>query len=506
MSGWTVRTAIVLEKFLIRRERLTRTIQISSAAGLIGLLLHYLAFYVVHTPLLTDQISEWMMARTPSRYAVPILLTLGGWAKPWAATGALATLGFCLFLCRALGVYLPARAKNVSVVVASTGIACLLDYSIGYASVSGALAFWVPAVAIVTFVPTTVGLPSTARRNFLVEATRFTVPIIMTGGVVAVAAESYFRELALEKRAVQPEPLFPFQPPLAYRDFGDGLVRHEITRVSEFYGMSKNTVDPVVDLDSWRLRITMDGKLLRSLRFGELLGLSRKFPYVTLRCISNTLQSDLMGTAQWAGIHLSQLLDRGVLPKAIIEAAFIGVDGHDDSVKLDYAYGPDTFLALGMNGKTLSRTHGFPVRLLAPSYYGCRNVKWLGEIRLVSKPYYGTWQRLGYTKEPLIHIASHVDHLRRDGSYLQFGGVSFAGTRCIEAVRVRANGGPWQAARLEPALSPFTWTRWIAQLQTPAESRIEVNAQDETGAWQELAPGNPFPNGPSGPTIIIAHT
>jgi hypothetical protein len=270
--------------------------------------------------------------------------------------------------------------------------------------------------------------------------------------------------------------------------------------------MSKNSVDPLIDLAAWRLKITLDGKLVRALRFGELLGLSRECRYITLRCISNTLKSDLMGTAQWAGVHLSQLIDRRNLPGNIIEAAFIGVEGHDDSLQLDYAYGPDALLAIGMNGKTLSRTHGFPVRLLAPSYYGCRNVKWLGEIRFVSKPYYGTWQRLGYTKEPLIHICSHIDHMRRDGKLLQFGGVSFAGTRGIQAVRVRANQGPWEAAVLEPPLSRYTWTRWVAQLPAAPESTLEANAQDSTGVWQDLTPVNPFPNGPAGPTIVIAHT
>jgi DMSO/TMAO reductase YedYZ molybdopterin-dependent catalytic subunit len=477
----------------LRREHISRTIQISSAAGLVGLVFHYLSFYLVHTPLLTDQISEWMMARTPSRFSVVILTTLGAWAKPWAETGALATLGFCLFLCRLVGMTRP-----FAVIAAGVLAGCFLDYSVGYPSVGGGLMFWGPAIAVIAFVPSV--RPASVvpeRRKFLVEA-------IMSSGVVAVAAESYLRESNLERRAVQPVDLFPFQPAVGDRNFGAGLVRNEISTVPQFYGMSKNTVDPLIDLNTWRLRVTLDGKVLRSLRFGELLSLSREYRYITLRCISNTLKSDLMGTAQWAGVHLSQLVDRRTLPENIIEAAFIGVEGHDDSLKLDYAFGPDCLLALGMNGKTLSRTHGFPVRLLAPSYYGCRNVKWLGEIRFVSKPYYGTWQRLGYTKEPLIHICSHVDHMRRDGPMLQFGGVSFAGTRGIQAVRVRANGGAWNAARLEPAISPYTWTRWVAQIPAAEGDSIEANAQDKTGAWQELSAVNPFPNGPAGPTIVIA--
>jgi DMSO/TMAO reductase YedYZ molybdopterin-dependent catalytic subunit len=460
-------------------------------------LFHYTAFYLFTTPLLTDQIAEWMMARTPSRYAVAILTGLGTWAKPCAATGALAFLGFVLFVLRLLR----RRLGVPYMLVIGAALAFAISWNFGYSSFAGALAFWIPALAVIAFLgeskPPEV---SQSRRTLLLKA----APILMSTGVVAVAAESFLREASLEKRANQPVDLFPFQPPLDRQSFGAGLVRKEVTPIPEFYGMSKNAVDPLINLASWRLKVTIEGKLVRAFSYGDLLAMQRQYRFVTLRCISNTLKSDLMGTAQWGGIHLSQLIGRATLPADIIEAALIGVEGHDDSLKLDYAFGNDTLLALGMNGKTLSRTHGFPVRLLAPSYYGCRNVKWIGEIRFVRQPYYGTWQRLGYTKEPLIHTCSHIDHMKRDGSLLAFGGVSFAGTRGIKAVRVRANSGPWQPARLEPTLSQFTWTRWVAQLPAPEGAFIEANAQDCTGAWQELHEGNPFPSGLTGPTIVIA--
>ena len=434
------------------------------------------------------------MARTPSRYAVAILSALGPWAKPCAATGALAILGFCLFLCR-----FASFGRRFLIVSFTALAACFLCYAIGYPSVLGGTSFWLPALALIALTPSDNQRHSPPRRKFITQTA------VMTTGVVAVAAESFVRESILERRAAQPVDLFPFHPPAAYLSFGTGLVRGEITTDRQFYGMSKNAVDPLIDLKTWRLKISLDGKLLRLLSFGELLGLSREYRYVTLRCISNTLKSDLMGTAQWGGVHLSQLIDPSSLPGNIVEAAFIGVEGHDDSLKLNYAFGPDSLLALGMNGKTLSRTHGFPLRLLAPSYYGCRNVKWLGEIRFVSAPYDGTWQRLGYTREPVIHICSHIDHMRRDGSLLQFGGVSFAGTRGIQSVRVRANQGPWQPAHLEPALSPYTWTRWVAQIQAGSGAQIEANAQDKTGIWQDLNTNSPFPTGPSGPTLVIAN-
>jgi len=463
--------------------------QISSLAVLLGLAVHYLAHYLFATPLLTDQIAEWIMARTPSRYAVDILQTLGPWAKPSAVTGALALLGGCLFITRLV----PNR-----ILALAFGILCAFSLAIifDFPSIPANLFFWLPALAFTLF---TFRLPSKPvslpRRAFL-----------MTAGVAAVSTESYLRDQSLARRARQPVDLFPFQPPLDRANFAPGLVRKAVTPVPEFYGMSKNTVDPTIDPQTWRLLITLDGKPLRQLTYAELLSLPKQIRYVTLRCISNTLKSDLMGTAVWAGVHLSQLIDRHTLPPNIIEAAFIGVEGHDDSLRLDYAYSDESLLTLGMNGKTLSRTHGFPIRLLAPNYYGCRNVKWIHEIRFVSKPYYGTWQRLGYTKEPVIHICSHIDRIHRDGANVEFGGVSFAGTRPIKAVRVRANQGPWQPARLESALSLYTWTRWVAQLPASEGTVLEANAQDSTGTWQDLSEAGPFPTGMTGPTIVVART
>jgi len=37
----------------------------------------------------------------------------------------------------------------------------------------------------------------------------------------------------------------------------------------------------------------------------------------------------------------------------------------------------DVILAYEMNGKPLSRDHGFPIRVIVPGVVGARNVKWL---------------------------------------------------------------------------------------------------------------------------------
>jgi hypothetical protein len=124
----------------------------------------------------------------------------------------------------------------------------------------------------------------------------------------------------------------------------------------------------------------------------------------------------------------------------------------------------------------------------------------MGEIAFVSQPYYGTWPKMGYTKEPVIKIASFIDKARREGEVIRMAGVSFAGSRGIRAVEVRVAGGKWRPAVMENPLSPYTWTRWTAELPAGAAVEVEARAQDGTGAWQLETETPLFPSGVGGPS------
>jgi len=430
---------------------LQRSIRLSSLAALTLCGANYLGFLVLDWPLLTDRIAEWIMARTPNQYSVAILDACGEWAKPLAATGALASIGFALFW----AVY-------------------------GWSALRR---------------PQRAADPS--RRKFL--ASTIAAPIVMTAGTAAVAVESWSRNRAYAARAVEPSPLWTFAPPAD--TFAPDLVRPIVTSVDSFYGMSKNTVDPVIDPREWRLRITVDGAPHKSYSYAELLALPRVQRYTTMRCVSNTLQSNLMGTAEWSGIFLRQLVDPGRAGAGITEVAFIGADGHDDSLPVGAAFSEELLLALGMNGKTLNRVHGFPFRLLAPRYYGFKSVKWLAEIRLVTRPYFGTWPKLGYTKEPVVHTMSYFDRVRRAGDAVLVGGVSFAGMRGIRQVEVRAGQGEWAIADLDTPISPYALTRWKARIPVRGATMVEARAMDGEGRWQAVEEHPLFPDGVSGPTI-----
>ena len=61
-----------------------------------------------------------------------------------------------------------------------------------------------------------------------------------------------------------------------------------------------------------------------------------------------------------------------------------GADGspYGASIPISKAFTPygDVLLAYEMNGETLPRDHGYPIRAVVPGVVGTRNVKWLNNI------------------------------------------------------------------------------------------------------------------------------
>jgi DMSO/TMAO reductase YedYZ molybdopterin-dependent catalytic subunit len=50
-----------------------------------------------------------------------------------------------------------------------------------------------------------------------------------------------------------------------------------------------------------------------------------------------------------------------------------------------------------MNGEVLEPSHGYPLRLFVPGWYGVASVKWLRRIEVVNEPFRGYFQSVKYT-------------------------------------------------------------------------------------------------------------
>ena len=99
------------------------------------------------------------------------------------------------------------------------------------------------------------------------------------------------------------------------------------------------------------------------------------------------------------------------VPSPLSDALEILCEGADSGTEPDHpdvmrfarglplakALHPDTLLAFRMNGEPLTRSHGSPVRLIVPGWYGVCSVKWITPLEVLDGAFSGYFQSNKYT-------------------------------------------------------------------------------------------------------------
>ncbi|MBV9578687.1 MAG: molybdopterin-dependent oxidoreductase [Chloroflexi bacterium] len=350
-------------------------------------------------------------------------------------------------------------------------------------------------------------LPDTSRRVFLRNAAVAMVAIVGAGSIWRLMGRGGGAATATSTAPVAspvaadapPTTSPPNAPPFDLKG-----ISPEITDVSTFYTVSKNFIDPSVDVGGWKL--TIDGLVDNpmTLNYDQLTALPPSDGYYTLMCISNEIGGDLWGNAAWRGVSLKWLLEQAGVHTDGYKAVFSAADGYKDSVMLGNALDPGALLAWEMNGQPLKKEHGYPARLLIPGIYGMKNVKWLTGISIVANDFKGFWQNQGWDDAAPYQTESRIDVPReRDAlsaGALSVGGVAFAGNRGIQSVEVSTDEEKtWQPAEVKPGLGTNTWQLWRADITVDNSVRdIRVRATDGTGKLQVRQAADPFPSGATG--------
>ena len=302
------------------------------------------------------------------------------------------------------------------------------------------------------------------------------------------------------------------------------LLASEITPTYLFYRIDINPIIPQVDSKSWNLTIKGLVEKPITINYDQIRSMPSVQEYVTLECISNKIGGDLISTALWKGVRLSQLLEKAVIKPNVKYVVFRCADGYDVGVPIEKSQMEGAILAYEMNYAPLTAKHGFPVRAIVPGLYGMMNPKWLTEIELVDTVYQGYWQRLGWSNIAQDNAGSSIlipgqaparQRFRTldetaDSSYggkVPIAGIAFAGTRGISKVEVSTDGGTtWKTAQIKDPLSKYTWVLWTAGY-VPANQenyKIVVRATDKSGKTQTTDMNPPFPNGATGFHTITA--
>lgn len=334
--------------------------------------------------------------------------------------------------------------------------------------------------------------PSWNRRRFL-QITSLTGLFSLIHGHARGAM--FFMKKFLSRRPRETRPITP----------NSEFYIYDIGRI---YGMAEN-----MDYANWVLNF----KGLVSNPLGLTQASMRERPITritsTIECIENPVGGTTIGNAIWGGVELRDLLnDAGVDPRAK-KVVFRAADGYSDSIPLQRALETPVLLAYEMNGETLPRKHGFPLRAIVPGIYGMKQVKWIMEIEITDEDYQGYWQQRGWSDvakvRPMSRIDSPGSYQELTGPEHEIRGVAFAGSDGIEKVEVSTNGGTsWNTARLEKALSAHSWVIWRYdwKIQKNGVYRIVVRATNGKGKVQTSEDEKAFPDGTTGLHALVVET
>jgi DMSO/TMAO reductase YedYZ molybdopterin-dependent catalytic subunit len=317
--------------------------------------------------------------------------------------------------------------------------------------------------------------PAVGRRAFVLSA----IGLAAAGGGVALARKIY-RAATFSYDGTQ------------YK----GSMVQPITPNDLFYCVTKNVVDPKVNIDVWHLEI---GGLVQNpatWRFQDLIGFKPTTQEATLMCISNGLDAGLISNAVWKGLPLRDLLDQAGVISGAARVRLHGVDNYTDTIPLEKAMEPTTLLAYEMNGVPLPDRHGYPLRLIVPGYFGEKNVKWLTRVKVTDANAKGFYETQGWGPDFTTPTRSRID-VPEDWMFVSLGkvtapievkGIAYGGDRGISRVELSFDDGQtWSDAEIYYSGGKLAWSLWKAQWSPAAadDYSLVVRATDGEGDVQE---------------------
>ncbi|CAL1682132.1 unnamed protein product [Lasius platythorax] len=314
------------------------------------------------------------------------------------------------------------------------------------------------------------------------------------------------------------------------------LVESFLTPVDLFYVRNHLPV-PEIDLKDYKLELAIEGKIKKTLDFEAIKKYDKHTITAAVMCGGNR-RSEMsevkklkginwnvgaVGNATWTGARLYDVLrDLGINEDAFDHVQFEGHDldpsgtPYSASIPIAKAIDPrgDVILAYEMNGKPLSRDHGFPIRVIVPGVVGARNVKWLNKICVSKQESQSQWQQgdykgfspstdwdnVDFSKSPAIQempvISAICDPQNSDVVEIKNGKIqvkgyawSGGGRKIIRVDVTNDNGKTWHTADLTEDLQAkqgryWSWSLWRVELPVDKNiNEIEIWAKAVDSAY-----------------------
>ena len=374
------------------------------------------------------------------------------------------------------------------------------------------------------------------RRRFL--------RLMVVGGATAVIAACVGSDRSDESpnststragaAASSDSPFFKDPAPFIQRDDKGLEARLEnmqgLITPNRYFFVRNNSASPDLDAANWRLSVEGDAVTEPlELTYDEIRRLPSNTLTAYLECAGNhramfdlvkrqrasgtQWMTGAVSNGEWVGVALGDVLTLAGMEENAVSVLLVGLDkespeeGFRYVLPVDKAMHPNTLLAYALNGETLPRDHGFPLRALVPGWIGSANIKWLGRIVVSSEM---MWTRNNTTSYVLIGDeyppegestgVSVTTQVIKSALALPWPAELAAGRQRIHGyahspagpisrVEWSADSGrTWTAAELLNHQSELSWARFeFAWDAKPGERTITTRATDVAGNTQPVS-------------------
>jgi hypothetical protein len=207
---------------------------------------------------------------------------------------------------------------------------------------------------------------------------------------------------------------------------------------------------------------------------------------VTVECIDNNNNGNLLGTVTWKGFDVYRLLDSLGIKAGVTFAKYHCSDGYFTYNTLGELKNGGVLGALYMNGESIPEKYGFPLRVIFPGYYGVRQPGWVVEIELLDKGVMDFWGQTQFDKwntdstialDSKIFFPSNLDTFTL-GEKVKIGGAAY-GSRRISSVDVTVDDGKtWIPAKIKQSMDEdYVWVFWEADFTPHSAGVLTINSR-----------------------------
>ncbi|MBZ9810438.1 sulfite oxidase [Mesorhizobium sp. ESP-6-2] len=269
---------------------------------------------------------------------------------------------------------------------------------------------------------------------------------------------------------------------------------------------------PKIDAGAWKLEIDGIVKKPMALTLADIKQRPKQEVTFTVECSGNhglPFFHGGIGNARWAGTPLAAILEEAGIAGGGIEVVFWGSDVGDVALKdmfrdvkmhqnfarsmsLTDAMDPKNLLCYEMNGPDLPPANGYPLRLIAPGWYGIANVKWLKRIEVRGSRFMNQFMARDYvtireeenngetvwaeTSVGRALLKSAPARVTKSDSGYRITGAAWGAP--IAKVEVKIDGGPWQEATIDHREeADFAWKIWSIDWPDAAKGKHTVTSR-----------------------------